>query len=269
MIDLGRPALLLRRCFAATLVATSLGAGVASADETGSVAVRGIVTDHHVDLPLDPSRADAPKPRTPPAAVRIAAKAGRLDGLEARVAPIEIVAAGGTADLVWDEKTGDLADRDQIVARRVAKADLAAAADRVALVRRVRELVQRAPRPLKLTPEDRVLRPGARVDLTIAGAAGRSVAVVVISGDGTVGVVHPARGDRSRADGDVQVALDAGPPFGVDQIVAVTSTRPLDDLVAALRRLDRRRAAGDVLGLFDALEPDGLEVGTQSVVTQP
>ena len=231
--------------------------------------LRGVYTDQRVDLPLDPARADAPNPRNPPAPVRIAPRNGGLDGVEGRVAPIEIVAAGGAADLVWDTTSGDLLERDQVVARKVAKADLPAAADRVALVRRVREMVQRAPRALRLVPEERVLRNGARLDVTVAGVAGRAVVMLVVAGDGTTTLVHPLRSDRPKAEGDVIVSLDAGPPFGTDQIVVVTAGRPLDEFVTSLRRLDRRRAAGEVLGLLDALEGEGVDVGTQSVVTQP
>lgn len=234
--------------------------------------VRGIATDHRVDLPLDPGRADAPKPRTPPAPVKITTTASGSLGtgeIAGRVAPIEVVAVGARADLVWDPPTGELFERDEVVARRMVREDLPAAADRVALVRRVRELVQAAPRSIRLMPEERVARAGARLELQIPGVAGRSVVVVVVSGDGLVGLVHPARGEASAAAGDVTVGLDVGEPFGQDQIVVVTSAKSLDGLAASLRRLDRRRAAGEVLGFLDALDPTTIDVGTQSVVTRP
>lgn len=247
-------------------------AAVATVVDRPVGATRGITSDHRVSLPLDPGQADAPRPRVAPAPVRIAATAagGLASGdVVARVAPIEVVAPGTRADLVWDTATGDLFERDEVVARRVAREDLPAAADRVALIRRVRELVQARPRALRLVPEERVARAGQRLEVQIGGVTGRSVIVLVVAGDGLVGLVHPGRGDKTAAAADVVVALDVGEPFGQDQVVVVTASQSLDGLATSLRRLDRRRAAGEVLGFLDTLDAATIDVGTQSVVTRP
>ncbi|TBW36589.1 hypothetical protein EYW49_13395 [Siculibacillus lacustris] len=266
-----------RSCLRFALIWTlAVAAPVAAAplvvDEGGSL-LRGIVTDQSVDLPLDPSRADAPRPTSAVAPVRLAPKKGEpavFDGLTGRLAPLEFVRADVRPDLVWDPASGELSERGDVVALAVDRADLPGAADRVALIRRVRELVQRAGQTMRLQPDDRAARLGARVELQISDVAGRSVAVFSVDGIGRTTLLYPTKLDPTViAAPDLAVPLDASAPTGTDNLVVLSTTGDLSGFVRSLRRLDRRRAAGEALGLLDAVDGGDLRVGTRALMVQP
>lgn len=251
------------------------GSGAVEATATGAP-TRGITTDQRIDLPLDPEHAEVPKPVRPLQPVRLAVVGddkAALAGIVPHVAPFEIVPASQHPDLVWDGKTpdgrGNLVYRDEVVAVGIAGEDLPAAVDRLALVRGLRELVQRAAQPLKLSPEERQFRTGQSVDVQVGDVGGRGVAVFGVAGDGTVALLYPTKTEPALATGDVSFEVEVGEPFGTDQIVAISASKPLDDFIASLRRLDRRKAAGEVLGLIDRFQPGEIKVGTTGVSTQP
>ncbi len=263
----------LRFALISAVCATSATAGDRAPDADGPSRTRGIVTDQTVDLPLDPSRADAPRPTSPLAPVRLAARQGgaaAFDGLGPRVAPLEFVGPDARPDLVWDPASGDLAERGEVIATGVPKLELAGAADRVALIRRLRDLVQAAGQPLRLQPDDRAARIGTRLELQLSDVAGRSVALFAVDGVGRATLLYPMKTDPAVvAQPELAVPLDVGQPTGGDLIVALTSTADLSGFVQSLRRLDRRRAAGEVLGLIDAVAVPDLRTGTRSLIVQP
>ncbi|MDK9695568.1 MAG: hypothetical protein OEL76_04195 [Siculibacillus sp.] len=261
VVAVGATAIVFARAFPDRESAGSSPAGV----------TRSVRTDLAVDLPLDPGRADAPAPKAPVAPVRIAVKNATVAAAtppQARVAPIELVAADALSDLQWDAGSGDLRERDEVVARRIGPGDLPAAADRVALLRRVRDFVQSGGQAIRLSPDGRSFRLGADIDLTLPKSAGRAIVVASVAGDGKVSLLYPLRGDRPVAEGDVQIQLTASEPEGVEQIVALATDRELTALVTSLRRLDGRRAAGELLGLVDSIDRSGLVVGLQSILIQ-
>ena len=235
-----------------------------------TAATRSVRSDLAVDLPLDPSQADAPAPKSPVSPVRIAVRNATTAPAPpiARVAPVEIVAADAPSDLQWDAGSGDLRERDEVIARRIGQGDLAAAADRVALLRRVRDLVQSAAQTIRIAPEGRSFRLGTDLDLTLPRTSGRAVVIASVAGDGKENLMYPLRGDRPIAETDVQVQLTASEPEGVEQIIVLSADRDLAALVVSLRRLDGRRAAGELLGLVDSVDRTGLIVGLQSIVVQ-
>jgi hypothetical protein len=263
----------LRFALISAVLATPATAGGLASEADGPGKTRGILTDQAVDLPLDPSRADAPRPTSPLVPVRLAAKQGDasiFDGLGPRVAPLEFVGADARPDLVWDPATGDLSERGELIATGVPKAQLATAADRVVLIRRLRDLAKTAGQTIRLQPDDRSARFGARLEVQLAEVAGRSVALFSVDGVGRATLLYPMKTDPAvAAQPDLAVPLDVGSPAGGDLIVALTTATDLSGFVQSLRRLDRRRAAGEVLGLIDAVAASDLKTGTRSLIVQP
>ncbi len=234
---------------------------------------RSIRTDERIDLPLDPTHADAPRPVRQITPVRIAARgddAQALKNLAVRVAPFEIVPTTQRPDLVWDGAAKTLSERDDVIAYDVAAEDLPACADRLALVRSLAPLVQQGEQAVRLQPEGRSFRVGQRFTLSLPDVQDRTAIVFVITGDGTLQLLYPTRADPITVQSpDISFSADVSEPFGADQIVAMSSTRDIGDFVTALRRLDHRKAAGDVLGLLDALPNGAAKVGTIRIMTQP
>ena len=92
----------------------------------------------------------------------------------------------------------------------------------------------------------------------------------VVSGNGVIEFLYPVNNDIEPVlSADLTLPVDVSDPFGVDQVVAVTSTQTLDDFARAVRRFDRRRASGEVLGLLETLPPGSIKVGTVGITTQP
>ncbi|MDR3494062.1 MAG: hypothetical protein P4L82_05625 [Ancalomicrobiaceae bacterium] len=257
---------------AGLLLLAGLGAGRAEAagDMTPG---RGVQTDQRIDLPLDPAAGDAPRPANPVGPVRVAAgddNVGPLKGVAQRVAPLEVVARADRPDLVWNAAEHTLADRGQIVAYDVDAADIARAADRVALVRVLRDLAQKAGQPVKVLPDDRMYQARQHLDIQVAETRGRFALVFAVSGDGTLQLLYPQPTDPAQvADGTLTISVEVGPPFGVDQVVALTAAAANPGLVQAVRRLDRRKAAGDLLGLIEQLPEGSCRFGLAALATQP
>jgi hypothetical protein len=233
---------------------------------------RSIRTDQRIDLPLDPTHADAPRPARPVAPVRIAVgddAAPVLKALPAAVAPIEVVASGARADLVFDAAAKTLTEQGDVIATGLAVEDLPAAADRFALVRGLPGLVASGEQPVHLFPDQRAFMAGQRFNLVLGDVADRTAVVVVVSGGGTLQFLYPSRRDPAIVAGpELSFSVDVSEPFGADQIIAVTSKRDLEGLITALRRLDQRKAAGNLLGLLDALPKGDAKVGTVRIMTR-
>ena len=233
---------------------------------------RGIVTDERIDLPLDPSRGEPPKPSRRSVAVKVATRDGdtaSLVDLAPTVAPVEVVAPNAAPDLVWDAATRSVATGGETVAYGVDKADLPAIVDRVALVRRLAEMAAAAPQPVTVQPAGRVQRAGQHIDIEIDEFDARALVVFSVAGDGSIQFLYPMRLEPpANTSRGVAFSVEVAEPFGADQIVAVSSARALTDFVQSIRRLDGRRAAGAALGLLDTLAADDVRIGMVAVLTQ-
>ncbi|MEJ1157589.1 hypothetical protein [Prosthecomicrobium sp. N25] len=234
---------------------------------------RGIRTDPKVELPLDPDAGPAQKPLRPIAPVRLATRGDdrqALAGLAARTAPFEVVGASTRPDLLWDPQDRTVRQGEEVVGTDVAAADLPDVIDRTALVRLVTELSGRSPQAIRLQPEGRVRRAGERIQIVVPGVANRNLAVFSVSGNGTVALLYPTRRDPPAVAGqDAVFTVEVGPPFGAEQIFAVSRGLSLADFVTTLRRLNGRKGAGQILAQLDALPAIDLQVGTAAIATQP
>jgi len=239
----------------------------------GAIVTRSIRTDQHIDLPLDPTHADAPKPVGSIAPVRIATREGANDalkGLTAGIAPLDVVAFGQRPDLVWDQASRTLTERDDVIAYEVTAEDLPAAADRLALTRGLAALAPQGEQAVRLQPDIRAFKAGQRLTVQVPDVLGRTAIVFVVSGDGTLQFLYPGRTDPATVPtADLSFAVDVSAPYGADQIVELTATGDSGDLVTALRRLDRRKAAGGALGLIEAAPKGSLKLGSVRILTQP
>src|SRR5215470_5511333 len=185
-------------------------------------------------------------------------------------------ADSGAVDAVWDLATGDVVSSlGDIIARKIAPAQLAGVVDRLAAVRQLAVLAV-ARRPLiGLAPDKRSYRAGEKMQMTLNSAAARYVVVADINGNGVVQFVYPLQGDDPMvlpSEGKVSKALgeiDIRPPFGSDVLVAVAGRQRLQPLEELLTVRDQQRAAREFVDLIARLPPSETELGFVSFFSEP
>jgi len=216
------------------------------------------------------AKADAPPAELP---VRIAALDGqpsRLEGLEKRESPFEVVGLGESPDLVWDPVTGDVLAGADVVARGIPKAELPGVIDRASTVKRLKQLGALAPQAVRIGPDDRLHRRGRRVEISVDDVAGRALILLNMAGDGTVQMLYPQEHEPAVMTAARHVIpVEVGEPFGADQVVAITHERRMGELEQALRQLDRRRASGQIPQLIRRFAPEGARIGSAALFTAP
>jgi uncharacterized caspase-like protein len=187
-----------------------------------------------------------------------------------RSAPLSVVAPEKGPDLVWDPRTGDLLAGVDVVARNVGVDAVAGAADRFAVVREIKRSAGRPAQQVRMAPDDRLQHAGALAEIQIPDVAGRALAVFNLAGDGTVQLLYPLKGEPPVPNGDaVRLPVRVSPPYGADQVVAVSAADPMPQLVQALAALDGTRNAGKVVDLLGRFMPPDARLGTTAIFTAP
>jgi hypothetical protein len=210
---------------------------------------------------------------SPIPAVRIAAldgQGGKLRGLTVLQAPYEVVPPNQNPDLVWDPKTGDVIVNGDVIAFKMDKGDLPSVIDRAAAVRGLKGLVAKAPQAIKLSPNDKRHHSNSEVSIDIADVSGRALIVFNIAGDGTVQALYPIGSDPPlmRAN-EHKMPLRVREPFGADQVIAITSKQRMTELEAALKQLNQRRSAVQMLKMVERYAPADARIGSLGLFTAP
>jgi hypothetical protein len=205
--------------------------------------------------------------------VRIASADGqakRLAGLETRDVPFEIVAPTANPDLVWDPASGNVAAGRDIIAYKVALADLPAVVDRTAAVRSLAQLAAERPQSIRLSDTTRPLRGGQQIELDVPEVERRALVIAVISGDGTVQLLYPIGSDaRILSVPTYRLEMQLRAPFGTDVFLAISMPQPTDTLEQALRQLSHYRSAVELVNIVKTLVPPGGRIGLMPLVSQP
>ncbi len=184
--------------------------------------------------------------------------------------PFEIVAADAAPDLIWDPVAHEAIAGGDKVALDVDLDDLPGVIDRTAGVRDLKTLVVKAPQALSVLPDASLHRRGTRIEVEVGDLAGRSLVMADITGSGTVQMLYPmSPAETAPRKEDLRIPFVVRDPYGADQVVAITSTRPMDDLVTALRALDKRRSAGEVADAIQRFGPADVRIGLVGLFTVP
>lgn len=242
-------------------------------------------TDHEVAFQFTRSVvvSDAtPAPEAPPSApmqaaarsanpVRIASLDGKrltLADIETREAPFEVVLPGQTPDLVWDPATHDVLAGGDVIAYKVEKADLPGIIDRMAATRDFKQLAARRPQPIRLAPNDKLHHRDARLQVEVSETKERSLIMFNLAGDGTVQALYPIGSDPSvLLTPEYHFPVQVREPYGADQVVAITSDRRMPELEQALKQLNQRRSAVQMLKAVERYAPPGARIGTTGIFT--
>lgn len=171
-----------------------------------------------------------------------------------------IAASAGEADFLWDAATGDVLRRsgDLVASGVMSLGALNGVMGKWRVIQTLAPLVSELNTRLMIEPAggDIVYSEHARVAVEItrtAKSAGMSrlyATVFNLGSDGTIQLLYPLTRDGDgeiRTNGNTLVLqTEVVPPFGTDHMIAITTSRPPDDLRAALRTIDGQRA-GDSL----------------------
>ncbi|MBK9083179.1 MAG: caspase family protein [Rhizobiales bacterium] len=223
-------------------------------------------------IPAPPISGPAPTVKAGPN-IRIASldgQAQRLSGLTPIEQPFDVVAPTQQPDVVWDPNTRDVISAGDVIARNIDRADLPAVVDRMAAVRGVKQLATQAPLTVRLAPDSKVHNRGSRVQLTVDDVGGRAFYLVNVAGDGTVQLLYPVGSDAPVYEKpQFRMEFSAREPFGSDQVVALAAPQKLADLDQALKRLDGRRSAGQLIRVLTRYLQPGARIGSVALYTAP
>jgi hypothetical protein len=205
--------------------------------------------------------------------VRIASLDGRdehFDGLPHRKATFTVVASSARADLLWDPKSHDVIAGGDVIAYDIDRSDLPSVIDRMAAVQGFKQLANYSPQLIRTAPNDKRHHAKSRLEIEVSEVTDRSMVLFNIAGDGTVQALYPVGSDpaiirSTKYSFPVEVRV----PFGADQVIVVTSTHPLTALKQALRQLDQRRSAVEMLDMVQRLSPADVRIGTTGLFTAP
>ena len=240
--------------------------------------------DHEVVLELGSRGVPRPEPtavgmvaslpdKGPPKPVRLASMTDRKDvfaGLVPLHSPFEIVDADAAPDLLWDPVAHEAIAGGDKVALDVDVEDLPGVIDRTAGVRDLKTLIVKSPQALRVLPDASLHRKGTRIEVEVGDLAGRSLVMADITGSGTVQMLYPMKpAETAASTGDVRIPFVVRDPYGADQVVAITSTGPMDGLVTALRALDKRRSAAEVADVIRRFGPPDARIGLVGLFTVP
>ncbi|HEY0438662.1 MAG TPA: caspase family protein [Xanthobacteraceae bacterium] len=222
--------------------------------------------------PPEPQK-PAGKPPLAVGPVRIASLDGqreKLRGLTVLESPFEVVAPSDQPDLVWDPKTGDVIVGGDVIAYKTEKGELPSVIDRAAAVRGYKQLAAKAPQALRLTPDDKLHRNDAKVAVEVSGVAGRSLILFNVAGDGTVQALYPIGSDPAVVPtAQHSLPVRVREPFGADQVIAITSAERMTQLEQALKQLNQRRTAVQMLKMIERHAPADARIGTIGLFTAP
>jgi hypothetical protein len=191
-------------------------------------------------------------------------------GLKAQQAPFEIVRPVDHPDLTWDPASHDVLAWGDVVAYGVDPTDLPSVIDRAMAIRELKLIAGKAPQPIKVTPDDSLRHDASLVRIELADVAGRSLILFDITGDGTVQMLYPSGSDPYiLKTADYNFPVRVRKPFGSDQLIAVTSQQRMTALEQALKGLDNRKSAVQMINMIKRYAPGDARIGSAGLFTAP
>jgi hypothetical protein len=215
----------------------------------------------------------SPQPASALDTVRVAVLGNQrelLKELQPKYAHFQPVAIADRPDLMWDPATLDVLAGGDVIAHQIRRKDLPNVIDWFAAVNGFKRLAAKSPQTVRVLPSDRVHSRGSRIEVQVSGVAQRSLLLFNLTGDGTVQVLYPIGSDpRVLSTPDYKFLVVVGEPFGADQVVAVTSDQPLNDLEQVLKAINQQFAAVEVYRSVERYAPPDARIGAASLYTVP
>jgi hypothetical protein len=226
---------------------------------------------------LDPPKRDLdvrpPEPPTDPVRVAI------VNGPEASFSAIQkgrapfVGSERSQADLVWNVSEGSALSRGDLVMRPIDGSLLGNVIDRTWAIREVQKLSRSRAIDVEMREGGKSYKMGDRPELRISDVRDHYLTLVNIAADSTVQLLFPAnpsqdpyiRGENWTYDPVVR------PPLGADLVVAIETSRPVEQLIDWLHRHDGKPDAFDFPAMVArTIAADATSrVGTVGLYTTP
>jgi hypothetical protein len=204
-----------------------------------------------------PTTASAPVPGTqelPVVALHVSGlPAPDAQALVARIPGARWEPDLGHARLIWERRGGDsplVTGLNMFVRFDLAESDLANAVQKIRVADALAGRAAGGQLTLAITQADGGIAPlyfsGETLQLSVRGLPGPNLVVFDLTAEGKVQNLYPTEGDAPIAwpsAGVVVGRIRVAPDYGGDHLVAVSGTRSLSRLVAALRAMEQREAA--------------------------
>ena len=205
--------------------------------------------------------------------LKLASLTGRVDlfaNLHPLLTQFEVVDQDATPDVLYDPVSHQAVVGNDTVAYDVGLDDLPGVIDRTAAIRNIMAEVVKSPQAVTVLPDASLHREGERIEVAVNEAMGRNLILVDIAGNGTVEMLFPLHGiPHPLQSPSYSVPFQVQTPYGDDAVVAITSTQPMPDLVAALATLDNRRSAGRLPEVIAHFKPADARIGLVGLFTVP
>jgi hypothetical protein len=102
----------------------------------------------------------------------------------------------------------------------------------------------------------------------IGDVGSRALILFDIADDGSVQALYPTGRDPTMVTtAQLVVPVRVREPFGADEIVAITSDQPMPALQEALKQVDQRRAAMQIVDAIVRLGPANARIGATGIFT--
>jgi hypothetical protein len=139
------------------------------------------------------------------------------------------------ANLVYDDKTGDVIDGEGVlVASKVERSELAAVKLRSEVLRDAVRTSTGRQLQSWLTPKETAFAPGERFKAHFSGVSSYWLTIVNVTGKGTIQFLYPSpEDDNYNTEPEKTLSLKANPPFGADALI-VFATKERAGLLAEM-----------------------------------
>jgi hypothetical protein len=213
-----------------------------------------------------------PQTFTVSAPVRIALASGQrelLNGLTPRV-PFQIVDKKEKADLVWDPQKRELTSGGDVIAHNIDRGDLPGCIERAAVSHWLEAQYSGPRQAMQVVSKERVHHKSSHIEIEMDGLQNKSLVLLNVAADGTAQYLYPSDSDPLvMTDDAYSITLKVDEPLGEDQLIAVTSSQRMPDLIRALKRIDNRRDPTQVVDAIINLGPADFAIGSAQTLSAP
>ncbi|MBK5931651.1 caspase family protein [Halochromatium salexigens] len=178
-----------------------------------------------------------------------------------------------TPDIIFDLNAREAVSHyGDVIARDLEERDIRAVIEKWQAIERLNHERSGDRLSTRILPDDGTHRRGEQVSFYFGKIELPYFALFSLSGNGTVHFHYPLDGDPQTIPlaQPLQLSFEVMPPYGADQMIAVTSSEPLPRLIERLRELDgTQNALAAAEATLNALRSGGRQLGLQGLYTAP
>jgi hypothetical protein len=123
---------------------------------------------------------------------------------------------------------------------------------------------------MQVVSKERVHHKSSHIEIEMDGLQNKSLVLLNVAADGTAQYLYPNDSDPLVMTEDAySITLKVDEPLGADQLIAITSSHRMPDLIRALKRIDNRRDPTQVVDAIMNLSPADFAIGSAQTLSAP